>query len=341
MGSYQQSLAEAGQMAPGVGDAPHWPASSAPVSGLSSFLRFLSGSGIFVTALTCTLAAEELLLHLTSSPVASLSFLRLLQGLTGRAMLASAAAAGTVAVAWWERLAISSFGFTSRHPGRNLLGGTLAGLALLSALILLLHQQDLLVFRGQVLFGTAAEWRLGLRWSVLCGAAAFAEEAVLHGYLQYSLTRAFASVLSRRASGNPLATAFWASALMLSIGFAVLQQWIVGGSHLVLLNAVLFSLLMAFSLWRTGAIWWAIGFHAAWDWAQSFLWGVPNAGTVAHNTWFLTDTAGSALRSGGAVGPNGSAYTAGALAAGVAILQMLHRSRVYPDLQASSSKRVG
>jgi len=33
----------------------------------------------------------------------------------------------------------------------------------------------------------------------------------------------------------------------------------------------LVGLLFSYSLWRSGSLWWAIGAHASWDWAQSFL----------------------------------------------------------------------
>ncbi len=34
--------------------------------------------------------------------------------------------------------------------------------------------------------------------------------------------------------------------------------------------------------WLTGNRWFAIGFHAAWDWGQSFFYGVPNSGNFQY-----------------------------------------------------------
>ena len=48
------------------------------------------------------------------------------------------------------------------------------------------------------------------------------------------------------------------------------------GLFRVFLVGVVFTL----ALWRTGSLWWAIGFHMAWDWAQSFLYGVPDSGVL-------------------------------------------------------------
>src|ERR1019366_3201038 len=44
-----------------------------------------------------------------------------------------------------------------------------------------------------------------------------------------------------------------------------------GESPIGMLSAGLVGMVFCFSLWRTGSLWWAIGFHTAWDWSQSFL----------------------------------------------------------------------
>jgi uncharacterized protein len=36
-------------------------------------------------------------------------------------------------------------------------------------------------------------------------------------------------------------------------------------------SVVGFGLLFCLSLRRTGSLWWAVGFHAAWDWGQTLL----------------------------------------------------------------------
>ncbi|HTU60556.1 MAG TPA: hypothetical protein VMF89_19025, partial [Polyangiales bacterium] len=64
----------------------------------------------------------------------------------------------------------------------------------------------------------------------------------------------------------------------------------------------------AFSLWRTGSLWWAIGLHAAWDWAQSFLFGVADSGSVSAYRLMSTHPVGSPWLSGGATGPEGSVF---------------------------------
>jgi hypothetical protein len=62
------------------------------------------------------------------------------------------------------------------------------------------------------------------------------------------------------------------------------------------------------SLWRTGSLWWAIGFHTSWDWAQSFLYGVPDSGLIAQYHLLATHPVGKPILSGGSTGPEGSIF---------------------------------
>ena len=60
------------------------------------------------------------------------------------------------------------------------------------------------------------------------------------------------------------------------------------------------------SVWLTGSAWWAIGCHAAWDWAETYFYGTADSGFVAPGHLFSTSPAGNPLWSGGTVGPEGS-----------------------------------
>jgi membrane protease YdiL (CAAX protease family) len=73
-----------------------------------------------------------------------------------------------------------------------------------------------------------------------------------------------------------------------------------------LLQVFIVGMVFAYALFRTGSLWWAIGFHMAWDWAQSFLYGVPDSGNVSIGRLFQTHFAGKPLLSGGSDGPEGS-----------------------------------
>ena len=63
---------------------------------------------------------------------------------------------------------------------------------------------------------------------------------------------------------------------------------------------------MCLTLRRTGSLAFAIGFHAAFDLANLFLWSGPNAGEYAVGHLLQTNWQGSELLTGGLLGPEAS-----------------------------------
>jgi hypothetical protein len=63
----------------------------------------------------------------------------------------------------------------------------------------------------------------------------------------------------------------------------------------------------------TGSAWWAIGCHAAWDWAETYFYGAADSGNVATGHYLTTTPAGPAFWSGGADGPEGSVLVLGVM----------------------------
>jgi membrane protease YdiL (CAAX protease family) len=72
------------------------------------------------------------------------------------------------------------------------------------------------------------------------------------------------------------------------------------------LTAALAGFLFCFPIRRTGSLWFVIGLHAAWDYAQSFVFGVADSGMITQGHLLNTAPAGSRWISGGAIGPEGS-----------------------------------
>jgi hypothetical protein len=164
------------------------------------------------------------------------------------------------------------------------------------------------------------------------------EEYLTRGYLQYTLTRGLAGFYqwafkTRRSR----ALGFWTSAMIFSILFGLGHGHNPGESPIGLLSAGLASMVFCFSLWRTGSLWWAIGFHTSWDWGQSFLYGVPDSGTMVPHHLLATHTIGRPLLSGGTTGPEGSIFIVAILAvASLIILFTLPRAR-YGDTAVHSA----
>jgi membrane protease YdiL (CAAX protease family) len=173
-------------------------------------------------------------------------------------------------------------------------------------LVLTLWKTGLLVIDGRLLFGRDI-FRYGTIWLLGFLLVGLLEEYLTRGYLQYTLTRGLAGVYQWifKTRHSP-AFGFWTAAVILSFLFGLGHSKNPGESPIGLLSASLAALVFCFSLWRTGSLWWAMGFHTAWDWGQSFLYGVADSGTMVQHHLLATHPVGKPILSGGATGPEGS-----------------------------------
>jgi uncharacterized protein len=207
-----------------------------------------------------------------------------------------------------EKRPNSVYGLGGKRPLPNFLAGLAWGVTCLSLLVLTLWKTGLLVFDGRLLFG-ARVLHYGAFWLLSFLAVGLLEEYLTRGYVLFTLTRGLAGIYSWLfKSRHSKALGFWTAALCLSIFFGLGHRKNPGESPIGLLSAGLVSLVFCLSLWRTGSLWWAIGFHASWDWAQSFLYGVADSGLVAQHRLVATHVFGKSLMSGGATGPEGSIF---------------------------------
>jgi hypothetical protein len=89
-----------------------------------------------------------------------------------------------------------------------------------------------------------------------------------------------------------------------------------GESPVGLLSVFLAGMFFSLSVWWTGSVWWGIGMHAAWDWGQSFLFGVADSGIMFQHHLLATHPQGKPILSGGTTGPEGSIFVLAVLALG-------------------------
>jgi len=73
-----------------------------------------------------------------------------------------------------------------------------------------------------------------------------------------------------------------------------------------LFNAGAFGLLACLLLRRTGNLWMPIGLHMAFDWGETYFYGVANSGQTLPGHLLNSSSSGPAWLSGGTVGPEGS-----------------------------------
>ncbi len=198
----------------------------------------------------------------------------------------------TAIMAKIEKRPILSYGFVGERKLSRFLLGIAGGIAALSALVLSLKLSGFLIFDGQTLHGKSA-WSYGLQWGLAFLLTALFEESLLRGYLQFTLARGIG---------------FWWAALLLALGFGATHLANHEESPIGILSVVLIGLVFCLTLWLTKSLYWAVGLHAGWDWAESYLYGVPNSGQIASGHLFATHPSGGLLWSGGSTGPEGSIY---------------------------------
>ncbi len=196
----------------------------------------------------------------------------------------------------------------TRGAGRQFWAGLGWGIAMLSVLVLTLWATHRLRFDGRLLNGWVAV-RYGLEWGLAFLLVGVCEEYFLRGYLQFTLVRNLTGLYDAVA-GNRYAgvMGFWTAAAILSVVFEFGHRTNPGESPLGLLSVFAVGMVFCLSLWQTGSLWWAIGFHAAWDWGQSYLYGVADSGMVVQHHLLATRPMGPVLLSGGLTGPEGSVW---------------------------------
>lgn len=190
-----------------------------------------------------------------------------------------------------EKRPFGAYGFPRREAfGKTFAWGVLWGFAALSLLLGLLRGLHAFYFGSFALNGSRAI-KFALFWGVFFLLVAVVEEFLLRGYVQFTLARGIG---------------FWPAAVVLSALFAYLHTHNPGETTLGILTVALIGLFWCFTLFRTGSLWFALGLHASWDWAESYFYGVRDSGQLSPGHLLNSSSQGPAWLSGGTVGPEGS-----------------------------------
>jgi len=176
--------------------------------------------------------------------------------------------------------------------GRKFWLGFLFGLGEASALVGLIAAFGGYSFGSLVLHGSEIV-RWGLLHLILFVFVGFFEEFLFRGYTQHTL-----------ADG----IGFWPAAVVLSLIFGRVHLQNPGENWVGVAGVVLAGLLFAFTLKRTGNLWYAVGMHASFDWGESFLYSVPDSGSMLPGHLSNALVTGPSWLSGGSVGPEGSVF---------------------------------
>lgn len=212
-----------------------------------------------------------------------------------------------------EKRPWGTYGLPLRRSGiPHFFTGLVIGFVALSSLLLMIYlSHGLALGPVQLHGGQIAHY--SVLWGIAFLLVGFFEEFFFRGYSLFTL-----------ATGSR----FWVSGIILSVVFGAVHLNNGGEDWFGALNAGLVGLIFVFSLWRTGSLWFAVGAHASWDWAESFFYGVPDSGNKSFGTLFNPHFSGNKWITGGSVGPEGSIY---ALIALVLIALSVHF--LYPRRQ--------
>jgi len=202
-----------------------------------------------------------------------------------------------------------SYGLVGPRPAANFVAGWLGGLFCLSLMVGVLYAGGYIAFDGFALHGTQAVG-YGLVWLLVFLFVGLGEETFFRGYLQSTLARGIG---------------FWPGALVLSLSFGAAHLGNGGETPAGIAGVVVFGLVFCLLLWISGSLWLGIGFHCAWDWAQSYLYGTPDSGMIMSGHLFMTNAKGSIPMSGGSAGPEASVLLIPVLLVGLLIMVVVLR----------------
>lgn len=191
-----------------------------------------------------------------------------------------------------ERRPFSVYGLSPKSALKRFAQGALLwGILPLTLLLFVLHILHAFDFGTLQLQGGGVILSWAVRWFIAFLAVGLFEENLTRGYLQFTL-----------ADG----LGFWPAAIITSALFALLHTANPGETPIGILDTFFYAVFACITLRFTGSLWLVIGQHAAWDWAQSFLFGVPDSGLQVQGHLLNPTISGPAWLNGGTAGPEGS-----------------------------------
>jgi membrane protease YdiL (CAAX protease family) len=219
---------------------------------------------------------------------------------------------GPILLAMWvmarrEHRTFAEYGLPWRRLfAAPLWAGALAGIAALAIVVGAMIVSGAAHIAGFTTTGAGALLSAAA-WAAVFLTVGVVEESFFRGYPQFTLGAGFG---------------YWPAAVALSLLFGLLHSFNPGESLIGKSEVVIFGLFMCVALWRFGDLRWGIGFHAAWDWGQTYLFGVGDSGVHGAGALLHTEVAGPILLSGGSAGPEATIFTPvmlGAIALGLVL----------------------
>jgi CAAX protease family protein len=168
--------------------------------------------------------------------------------------------------------------------------GVLVGFASVTSLLVAMRLAGVFYF-GTIALHSGDIWKWASIYALVFILVALREEFRARGYALYTLSAGIG---------------FWPAAILSAAYFGYSHHGNSGEDWIGLVNAGLFGLLACLLLRRTGNLWMPIGVHMAFDWSETYFYGVADSGQVLPGHILNSSSSGPAWLSGGTVGPEGS-----------------------------------
>ena len=229
-------------------------------------------------------------------------------------LVVAAILASNALMAKLERRSLWLYGFRDARGCRHFFFGVLIGWLSLTLMLSGMKAAHHFDFGAQYMHGSSLALAATLNaFSFLFEVALF-EELLFRSYALCTLSDGIG---------------FWPASILLSLLFAAAHISNGGEAKAGIIAVVFFGLMLCFSVWRTGSILWAIGFHFMWDYSESFLYGVPDSGFVSPEHLLSAKFFGPAWVTGGTVGPEGSWFIFVVLASIAVVIHFVYPTREF------------
>ena len=198
----------------------------------------------------------------------------------------------TGAFALYEHRRVDSYGLpVSRALSRRTFEGAAAGVVMAGAVALGMFALGGMQVQGLAVHGSALVIS-ALAWLGANICVGVAEEFWFRSYFQQTLWKSIG---------------FWPSASIIALIFAAEHYFFKQGENVWdVITLVSLSLLLSYSVLRTGTLWFAVGFHSAFDYMQLFVIGTPNGSEVPIGRLLDVSFRGPAWLTGGVLGTEAS-----------------------------------
>jgi CAAX protease family protein len=227
----------------------------------------------------------------------------------------------TIPFAIYEHRGVFSYGLSPRNMlGARLWEGFVVGVVMAGAVAIGMIALGGMQVKGFALTGNALVYS-ALAWLGANICVGIAEEFYFRSYFLQALWRSIG---------------FWPAAIVIALLFAADHYFFKPGENVWdVITLVTLSLWLCYTVLRTGTLWFAVGFHIAFDLMQLFVIGTPNGSQIPQGRMLDVTFNGPAWLTGGVLGTEASLLMYPLIAA--IWLYVYLRFRGRPDAPAGLS----